>query len=58
MAHTTPNHPMLTLMQREEWKPQGELFARLPRQLPVYKHGPEDDTATPRLLRTESATIH
>ena len=45
MAQHIP-HPTTgnaTYFTRDQWRDQGELFSLLPRQLPVYKYGPEDE---------------
>ncbi len=58
MAQSLP-HPSTgepTYFTQAQWREQGELFSLLPRQLPIYKAGPEDDSST-RWLSLEATPL-
>lgn len=60
MAQHIP-HPITgnaTYFTREEWRQQGELFSLLPRQLPVYKAGPEDDFLGRQFTPHHPSSLH
>lgn len=60
MAQSLP-HPTTgeaTYFTQAQWREQGELFSLLPRQLPVYKTGPEDDFSARWISPHHPSSMH
>lgn len=62
MAQFIP-HPFTgepTHFTKEQWRAQrqGELFSPLPRQLPIYKAGPEDEVFYRLANRGKQTPLH